>query len=114
MALLKDYPWKGYSPQHWRIIDRKIIEVSDTQLQTICSFGVWKNKTTYQSQPTNNKLQDLLPIGPVVLAFVGELTKTQCYNQAKLPVYASIPDPNNLGQFIQIDTNPLTGAIDDN
>lgn len=110
-ALKKDYPWKGYTPQHWRIINRQPNEDSDTVTVTM---GVWKNKATYDAQPAGNKRQDMLPI-TISRTFTGsELTKAQILELFKLSYMVQQPDPANPGQFIMVESNPLVGAVDDN
>lgn len=107
MALLKEVNWKGFTPNHWRILNRRPNDEANT---TTVTFGLFKNKNTWQALG----FSALLPEANVQLIFPGsELTKAQCYEAAKLPQMRTVPDPNNPGQTIEVDINPLTGAIDD-
>ena len=106
MALVKAVGWKFYDPKYWVLINRRHDEES---AKTVATFGCWRNKEAFQADPTY-KRYPLYMLYTINLTFTGdELTKAECYALAKLPIL--VPDPANPGEFI--DSNPLTGAIDD-
>lgn len=102
MALNKAYDWKGWTPQHWRILDRRVVEQAENVYKTICQFGLWKNLSTYQAQTDPFKREFVVPAGPFEMAFDGDLSKSQCYELAKTTELLSNGQPN-----------PMFGATDE-